>query len=211
MTTESDNIESQAEGSGKMTESPGELLKVARERRGFSEKQVADQLHITMHYVRAIETDTYEKLPGHIFARGYIKSYALLLGLDADRIVGLFNDQAGDQARSPQARNAELQAGRRGDRKWWLPWLLVAALAFACGYLVFWAYNRFFIDSGDESIVLVRHDAGDEPGRAGQSDVASATAVATGLDRHNAAPNRDIAPVNEKNREDVILVFPVSL
>ena len=59
------------------TEQPlgaGEILQQERMRRGFSEKKVADQLHITVHYVKALETEHYEKLPGAVFAKGYIKS-----------------------------------------------------------------------------------------------------------------------------------------
>jgi formate dehydrogenase iron-sulfur subunit len=53
-----------------------------RIRRGLSEKEVADQLHITMHYVRSLEANNYDKLPGAVFAKGYIKNYAQLLELD---------------------------------------------------------------------------------------------------------------------------------
>ena len=68
----------------------GDILRQARKRLGLIEKEVADQLHITMHYVRALESNSYEKLPGAVFARGYVKSYALLLGLDVEELVSLY-------------------------------------------------------------------------------------------------------------------------
>ena len=55
----------------------GDILQRQRQRLGLNEKEVANKLHITMHYVKALETNSYEKLPGAVFAKGYLKSYAL--------------------------------------------------------------------------------------------------------------------------------------
>ena len=48
----------------------GDILQQERQRLGLNEKEVADQLHITMHYVKALESNSYEKLPGAVFAKG---------------------------------------------------------------------------------------------------------------------------------------------
>ena len=141
MATETEDSDIRQEAQESAQESVGELLKVERERQGFSEKQVADQLHITMHYVRAIETDCYEKLPGMVFARGYIKSYALLLGMDKDQLAALFDLRVGEQTR--RLREDALEADRNNGRTKLFSWLGVAILAFVCGFLVFWAYNTF--------------------------------------------------------------------
>ena len=54
---------------------PGARLRAERLRRGFDEDEIADKLHITRHYLRAIEEDAYDKLPGVVFARGYVRNY----------------------------------------------------------------------------------------------------------------------------------------
>jgi cytoskeleton protein RodZ len=121
----------------------GSCLKAERERQGMSEKQVADRLHITMHYVRAIETDGYEKLPGIVFARGYIRNYGLLLGLDEDELVEQFDAIVAERSRETRTL---IQTARRNKRQSQiLIWLLIAIGAFLAGYLVFWSYNRFFV------------------------------------------------------------------
>ena len=147
----------------------GPLLKAERERQGFSEKQVADRLHITMHYVRAIETDGYEKLPGVVFARGYIKSYALLLGLDKDELIALFDAMVAE--RSPDSRTF-IKPGRRGKKQNQIfIWLLIAVLAFLAGYLVFWSYNRFFAAAEDSVAITVPSGVSSESGLFNQLDV----------------------------------------
>lgn len=72
--------------------SPGQRLSNERVARNLSQKEVADKLHITIHYVNAIEHDAFEKLPGAVFAKGYIKSYAELLGLDVQDYLNCFEE-----------------------------------------------------------------------------------------------------------------------
>jgi cytoskeleton protein RodZ len=135
----------------------GGCLKAERERQGMSEKQVADLLHITMHYVRAIETDGYDKLPGIVFARGYIKNYGLLLGLDKDELVEQFDAMVAERSRETRTL---IQTARRNKRQSQvLIWLLIAIGAFLAGYLVFWSYNRFFV-TGQNDVVGADTEAG---------------------------------------------------
>jgi|GEM_PF-579278 len=129
--------------------SVGLRLKEERERQGFTEKQIADRLHITMHYVRSIETDGYDKLPGIVFARGYIKSYALLLGLDKDELVAQFDSVVAVE-RPPESRTFIRPGPRSKKQNQALIWLLIAVLAFLAGFLVFWTYDRFFAADSDD-------------------------------------------------------------
>jgi cytoskeleton protein RodZ len=75
--------------------SPGLLLKNAREAAGLSIDQVADKLHLLKAVVSSLEKDCYDRIRGDTFARGYLRNYARLLGMDADDIVGCFNAKAG--------------------------------------------------------------------------------------------------------------------
>ncbi len=191
MTTETDNSELEQDSRAKTGETAGNLLKVARERRGLTEKQVADRLHITMHYVRAIETDRYEKLPGIVFARGYIKSYALLLGLDKDQLVTLFDDSVSEQHRGQ--RELQADASRNLHRIKVYVWLLVAVLAILSGYLIFRVYTAYFSPDGRE---LTGSQPYISPGN-GNFEVLGAAA---GL--FTTSFNGKDVPVNENNRFD---------
>lgn len=64
------------------TASPGILLSNERVKRGLSLQEVADRLKLSRKQLEAIENDEYDKLPGPAFARGFVRNYAKLLGLD---------------------------------------------------------------------------------------------------------------------------------
>jgi cytoskeleton protein RodZ len=60
----------------------GEKLRQAREERGISISEVAEQTRISPMYLELIENDDYRTLPGGIFNKGFVKSYAKYVGLD---------------------------------------------------------------------------------------------------------------------------------
>ncbi|WP_062268796.1 helix-turn-helix domain-containing protein [Endozoicomonas arenosclerae] len=76
--------------------SPGEVLLAARQKAGLSVEQAADQLKVPESYILAIESNDFEKLPGLVFARGYVRSYARILELDCDAVVDHFDRYTGD-------------------------------------------------------------------------------------------------------------------
>ncbi len=92
MSTEPELTESENSGAGEIETSPGQFLSAQRSQRGLSQKEVADKLHITVHYVNAIESDAYEKLPGTIFAKGYMKRYAEILQIDDQEVLDRFEE-----------------------------------------------------------------------------------------------------------------------
>ena len=65
-----------------MAESLGEKLRAAREARGISISEVAEQTRIAPMYIECIENDNYKPLPGGIFNKGFVKSYARFIGVD---------------------------------------------------------------------------------------------------------------------------------
>ncbi|WP_263142534.1 RodZ family helix-turn-helix domain-containing protein [Pseudomonas sp. RIT-PI-AD] len=78
---------------------PGETLRLAREGNGWKLGDVAHQLNLTEHALRQLEAGAFEQLPGHTFARGYIRAYAKLLGMDQNRLVAEFDQYTGTDAK----------------------------------------------------------------------------------------------------------------
>src|SRR4051812_21137813 len=70
-----------------MAASFGEQLRLAREARGISLRQISDQTRISIRYLEAIESDDYKRLPGGIFNRSFIKAYAKQIGFDEKEAV----------------------------------------------------------------------------------------------------------------------------
>jgi len=60
----------------------GEKLRQARDERGISISEVAEQTRISPMYLELIENDDYRTLPGGIFNKGFVKSYAKYVGID---------------------------------------------------------------------------------------------------------------------------------
>lgn len=65
-----------------MSLSLGEKLRQAREERGISVGEVSEQTRISPLYIECIENDDYKPLPGGIFNKGFVKSYAKFIGID---------------------------------------------------------------------------------------------------------------------------------
>ena len=60
----------------------GEKLRQAREARGISISEVAEQTRISALYLECIENNDYRQLPGGIFNKGFVKSFAKFVGVD---------------------------------------------------------------------------------------------------------------------------------
>lgn len=77
---------------------PGETLRKARESRGWTIAEVAAQLNLTPQRLSQVEQGAFDKLPGHTFARGYVRAYAKLLEVDQNRLVLEFDQFTGSDA-----------------------------------------------------------------------------------------------------------------
>lgn len=60
----------------------GEKLRQAREERGISLSEVAEQTRISSLYLESIEHDDYRNLPGGIFNKGFVKTFAKYVGIN---------------------------------------------------------------------------------------------------------------------------------
>ena len=74
---------------------PGDTLRQARESNGWSLAEVALKLNLTVNSLSNLEAGAFDKLPGHTFARGYIRAYAKLLGMDQAVLVQQFDQSTG--------------------------------------------------------------------------------------------------------------------
>lgn len=111
---------------------PGRRLQAARERLGWSEADVANKLHMSVAFVRAIEADDYERLPEATFIKGYMRNYARLLEIPADEVANLFAQLVEEEpADEPEDSSPRPASGSR-------PWGLVIAAAVLAAALLAW-------------------------------------------------------------------------
>ena len=74
--------------------SPGRMLRAARQKRNFTQREIADSLHISVSFVNAIEQDEHSKLPGAVFTKGYIKRYSEIMALDETAVLAAYDNLA---------------------------------------------------------------------------------------------------------------------
>jgi len=87
----------------------GETLRRERHRRGWNLDQVAAETKISLHLLESIELDRFDRLPGGVFARNFVRQYAHMLQLDEDEILRAFHQQfeePAEEASGPEAAPA---------------------------------------------------------------------------------------------------------
>jgi hypothetical protein len=69
----------------------GEEFRAAREARKLSLSDVSEQVHIRTIYLQSIEDENWSAISAPVYVRGFLRTYARFLGLDAERIVEYYN------------------------------------------------------------------------------------------------------------------------
>lgn len=120
--------------------SPGQKLKQIREEMGLSHGRVADALHLTAHYIKALENDQYDKLPGKTFVKGYFRSYARLLGADVDEVLRCYEQFVGAIEESEVTEAQVIRARKAYDQN--VRWIVCAAIIIVVVVGVSWWLAR---------------------------------------------------------------------
>jgi cytoskeletal protein RodZ len=104
----------------------GEHLRREREMRGVSLDEIASATRIQVRFLEAIEREQWDKLPGGVFNRGFVRSVAKYLGLDEEAILGEYTLATGDlgTASSVPTRSLPMTEPRTD----WLVWIFAIAL-----------------------------------------------------------------------------------
>lgn len=105
----------------------GARLKEAREAKGLSLKEAAKALFLKVKVLEALEACRFEELPEPPLARGYLRRYALLLGLDPEPLLALYPVRPAEAPPPPPSR--------RGLPLWPFALLLLALLGLG-GFLL---------------------------------------------------------------------------
>jgi cytoskeleton protein RodZ len=121
-------------------DTPGGMLRVERERRGFSVQHVAEELHLDIRVIEALETNRFEALGAPVYARGHLRKYAMLLGLSPATVLSRYEalgDTPPDPTPVPAVMAVPLRVERRRVSK--LPLWIAAAIVIVAGlaWLVF--------------------------------------------------------------------------
>jgi len=123
----------------------GERLKAARNAKGITLIQAEEDTKIRKRYLEALENEEFNVIPGVVYTKGFLKTYAGYLGLDQDEVMTefrLFNIREEKPPR-PQVRFQEYTAPRRKKSIKWRPSFLTVLLAVAAVITLF-IFNNFW-------------------------------------------------------------------
>ncbi len=118
----------------------GSYLREVRESKGIDLKEAADVTRIGRNYLAAIEDDEFDKLPSAAYVKGFLRAYAVYLGLSGDEVVAMLemsrNSQQSHTSRDPEKNEQE---GRRKaapiPRRWLVPLLLLCAIVVTAYFI----------------------------------------------------------------------------
>jgi cytoskeleton protein RodZ len=121
----------------------GEEFRIAREARGLTLSDVAEQIHIRSVYLNAIENEDWKAIGAPVYVRGFLRTYARFLGLPAEEAVAHFNESAPPER--PAAASAVLDFSddrRSGPSLWAIVGTLVALVLVAFVVYEYWQYAK---------------------------------------------------------------------
>jgi cytoskeleton protein RodZ len=123
----------------------GEHLRREREMRGVSLEEISTATRIGVRFLEALENEQWDRLPGGVFNRGFIRAVARFLGLDEESLVGEYAVLTHDKPEKAvwnTAASADRVAGekKRGRRLWILA---LVALLLILGAAGAWAWREY--------------------------------------------------------------------
>jgi cytoskeleton protein RodZ len=123
-------VEDKEEGSQdhRQVQGLGRLLKEERERRGLSYEAVSERTRLRSQMIMAIENEEWDRLPSPAFVRGFLRSYAKVLSLDEEKVLGSYGKNVRVETdHLPTLRGEPLRD--RPRRSFFLLWMLAAVVA----------------------------------------------------------------------------------
>ena len=113
----------------------GAILREARKRRQVELSEVEAATRIRLGYLRAIEAEEWDALPGGVYNRGFIRTYASFLGLDGERLATEYRESVEGASSAGREAAPRLPArpprGPAGGRAWVAVTAVVAVGAIA--------------------------------------------------------------------------------
>ena len=165
----------------------GEEFRSAREARGLTLSDVAEQIHIRSVYLNAIENEDWKSIGAPVYVRGFIRTYARFLGKDAEDAVGRFNQTSPvERPVVPSASAATLSDNERsGPSLWAVAATLVAVLLVGFVAYEWWQYAH----PGAAATAVAQATQAPQPTGAGTESQAPVASP-----RPTAAPASGVAP-----------------
>jgi cytoskeleton protein RodZ len=126
---------------------PGRRLAQARALHDLSPSDVARQLKLSVWQIEALEAGQFDRLPGPVFVRGFIRNYAHLLKLDPEDLLQSAGDSLPQQAPRPETPpSQDIPFPTAQNRRW--PGYAIAAAVLVAGL----AFYEFYMNEPESAV-----------------------------------------------------------
>lgn len=121
---------------------PGKLLREKREDLALSVEQVAHRLRLRLVVIEAIENDDFNIDKVATFVRGYIKSYAKLVGVSESKVLDAFDQLSDPRWQEPITMRSFSRKESRRQHNSWINLLTCFVITTLIGISSFWWYKN---------------------------------------------------------------------
>lgn len=131
----------------------GEQLRKAREEKGLSLEDIEKITKIQYRYLKDLENDEFDKLPGDFYARAFIKQYAQVVGLNGNELLNSLHSDVPEAKPEKYVENSidnkseEVRRTTNSKKGLWRAYLPKAATIvgiFLVIFVIYLVYSHFF-------------------------------------------------------------------
>jgi cytoskeleton protein RodZ len=119
-----------------MEENFGSYLKHERELRGVSLEEISGATKIHIRFLQALEENKFNELPGEVFIKGYIRSYANIIGYDVEEVLNIYKDCVDNNIEKSSDSVISSNTSAKTFVSFVLIGLIVLALIFGVRFLI---------------------------------------------------------------------------
>jgi cytoskeleton protein RodZ len=139
-----------------MVENFGSYLKHERELRGVPLEEISGATKINIRFLKALEENSFDELPGEVFIKGYIRSYANIIGSDVEEMLNIYKESVelkrNDVSVSPPTSSCGVQS--KTFLTFSLLILVVAVIFFGVRFLI-----KKEVDTKENRVPLIQEQA----------------------------------------------------
>jgi len=120
---------------------PGDVLQAARIEQGISIDDIARQMNLNAKILKSIEEDDYSDVQSPIFIRGYLRTYARLVGVDEDNTIKVFSEFY--QKDDPEIKSIGNTAPEISSNDFRVKWMTYIVIIGLIALLSVWWVNNY--------------------------------------------------------------------
>lgn len=135
----------------------GEVLLAARNAKNLTQKDVADNLRLSLKQVNALETNAFDLLPDAMITRGFIRNYARFLDVDAEPLLVSYRARVPEKLPNTLKVHSSMnQVVLTKESQPWLKYILASILVLL--FLLAWFFYMDYMPKPEKKAVAVTTD-----------------------------------------------------